>query len=94
MEKRTLIIDGAAVGGMEQLHGRFYAAFDFPDCYGENLDALHDCLTDIAGYNAVIRITNSSALADTLGEKTASALRRVLCDCAAENPSISVEFID
>ena len=93
MEKRTLIIDGASVGGMEQLHGRFYAAFDFPDCYGENLDALHDCLTEIAAYDAVIRITNDSALEKSLGEKTASALRRVLRDCAAENPHISVEFI-
>lgn len=93
METRTLIIDGASVGGMEQLHGRFFAAFDFPDCYGENLDALHDCLTGISGYNAVIRITNSSALEQSLGEKTAAALRRALTDCAAENPHISVEFI-
>lgn len=94
MENRTLIIDGASVGGMEQLHGRFYAAFDFPDCYGENLDALHDCLTDIGNYNAVIRITNDSALEQSLGEKTAAALRRVLRDCATENPHITVEFTD
>lgn len=91
---RTLIIDGAAIGGMEQLHGRFYAAFDFPECYGENLDALHDCLTDIADFDAHIRITNNSALEQTLGEKYAASLRRVLRDCAEENPHISVEFVD
>ena len=91
---RTLIIDGAAIGGMEQLHGRFYAAFDFPECYGENLDALHDCLTDIADFDAHIRITNNSALEQTLGEKYADSLRRVLMDCAEENPHISVEFVD
>lgn len=93
MENRTLIIDGASIGGMEQLHGRFYAAFDFPECYGENLDALHDCLTDIMEYDVVIRVTNASALEQSLGEKTAAALRRVLNDCAAENPHITVEFI-
>lgn len=47
MTKRTLVIDGAAIKGMEQIHGRFFAAFDFPDYYGENLDSLHDCLTEI-----------------------------------------------
>ncbi|MGN1340382.1 MAG: barstar family protein [Oscillospiraceae bacterium] len=94
MKNRTLIIDGASVGGMEQLHGRFYAAFDFPFCYGENLDALHDCLTDISAFNAVIRIINSGSLEQSLGEKNAAGLRRVLLDCAAENPHISVEFTD
>lgn len=94
MNDRTLIIDGASVKGMEQIHGRFSAAFDFPDYYGENLDALHDCLTDIAGYNAVIRITNNSALERSIGGKCADALRRVLNDCAEENPHIIVQLID
>lgn len=91
---KTLIIDGASIGGMEQIHGRFYAAFDFPECYGENLDALHDYLGDISDYDAHIKITNSSSLEQTIGENNAAALRRVLCDCAAENPHITVEFVD
>lgn len=92
--KRTLIIDGANIGGMEQLHGRFYAAFDFPECYGENLDALHDYLTEMIKYNAEIQILNSSSLGDSLGENNAQALRRVLADCAAENPHIIVRYDD
>lgn len=87
--KRTLIIDGAAIGGMEQLHGRFCAAFDFPDCYGENLNALHDCLTDTS-YDAQIIIRNTDALSNSLGEKNAKALLKTLSDCAEENPHISV----
>lgn len=92
--KRTLIIDGANIGGMEQLHGRFYAAFDFPECYGENLDALHDYLTELSAYDAEIQILNSSSLGDSLGENNAQALRRVLADCAAENPRITVRYDD
>lgn len=92
--KRTLIIDGENIGGMEQLHGRFFAAFDFPDCYGENFDALHDCLTEICAYDAEILIRNSSSLGGSLGEKNAQTLRRVLSDSAAENPRISVKYDD
>ena len=29
------------------LHRAFAEALSFPDHYGNNLDALHDCLTDI-----------------------------------------------
>ena len=42
----TLIINAETIGGMDQIHGRFYAAFNFPECYGENLDALWDVLTE------------------------------------------------
>lgn len=93
MTKRTLVIDGAAIKGMEQIHGRFFAAFDFSDYYGENLDSLHDCLTEIP-YKVVIRITNNSALEESIGERYAKAFRRVLKDSAEENPNITVEFTD
>lgn len=89
---KTLIIDAASISGMDQIHGRFYAAFDFPECYGETLDSLHDYLGEINGYDAVIRILNSSELENRLGEGEAKVLRKVLSDSAAENPCISVEF--
>lgn len=89
---KTLIIDAASISGMDQIHGRFYAAFDFPECYGETLDSLHDYLGEINGYDALIRIVNSTQLESRLGEGQAQALRRVLTDSAAENPCITVEF--
>ena len=89
---KTLIMDAASISGMDQIHGRFYAAFDFPECYGETLDSLHDYLGEINGYDAVIRILNSSELENRLGEGEAKALRKVLSDSAAENRCISVEF--
>lgn len=94
MENRTLIIDAAHIDSMDQIHDRFYAAFDFPECYGETLDSLHDYLGEINRYDAEIRILNNAALDGTLGEKEAQALRAVLRDSAGENPRITVQFID
>lgn len=89
---KTLIIDAATVGGMDVIHGRFFAAFDFPDCYGETLDSLHDYLGEI-NTDVEIKFLNSAALESSLGEKEAAGLRRVLKDSAAENPNIHVEFL-
>ena len=90
---KTLIIDAATVGSMDIIHGRFYAAFDFPECYGETLDSLHDYLGEI-NTEAEIKILNNSALEGSIGEKDTAGLRRVLNDSAAENPNIHVEFLD
>lgn len=90
---KTLLIDAASIGGMDMIHGRFYAAFDFPECYGETLDSLHDYLGEI-NTEAEIKIINNSALEGSIGDSEAKALRRVLTDSAAENPNIKVEFVD
>ncbi len=90
---KTLIIDAATIGGMDMVHGRFYAAFDFPECYGETLDSLHDYLGEV-NTEAEIRILNNSALENSLGEKEAKALRKVLTDSASENENLHIEFVD
>ncbi len=91
---KTLIINAAAIDSMDQIHDRFYAAFDFPECYGENLDALYDYLCEIVKEDAEIKIRNSSVLEQNIGEKEASGLRRVLADAERENPHITVVFED
>lgn len=88
---KTLIIDGASISGMDQIHGRFYAMFSFPECYGESLDELREYL-NMVEYDALVRITNSAALDKQLGKEQADALRRVLTDCAAENPHLTIEL--
>lgn len=90
---KTLIIDAATISGMDMVHGRFYAAFDFPECYGETLDSLHDYLGEV-NTEAEIRILNNSALESSLGEKEAKALRKVLTDSASENENLHIEFVD
>ena len=41
------VLDGSSVGSREALHRTLAAGLRLPDWYGGNLDALHDCLTDI-----------------------------------------------
>ena len=44
---KQVIINGAAVASMADIHHLLAAELDFPEWYGHNLDALHDCLTEI-----------------------------------------------
>ena len=46
MEK--IIIDCKSIKSKEELHQLIKRKMNFPDYYGNNLDALHDCLTDIS----------------------------------------------
>lgn len=91
--KKTLLIDGKTVVGKEQLHERFAAAFDFPDYYGANLDALFDCLGDV-NCEAEIRIINAKNLEENIGRDYAENLKSALLDAQNEFPNITVEFID
>lgn len=43
------IIDCTRIHSREDLHAIFREALAFPEWYGDNLDALYDCLTEISG---------------------------------------------
>ena len=40
------ILDGKKMVSREETHRYLKETFGFPDYYGKNLDALHDCLTE------------------------------------------------
>ena len=42
------ILDGKNMVSREEIHGYLKETFGFPDYYGNNLDALHDCLMERA----------------------------------------------
>ena len=45
-ENRTIILDVSKAGSVREVHELLKEAFGFPEYYGRNWDALHDCLGD------------------------------------------------
>lgn len=86
------VLDGGSVGNRETLHRVLAAELQFPDWYGGNLDALHDCLTEINQPTELV-IRGSDALETALGSY-AAAFRRVLADSAAQNDALTVTWED
>ena len=84
------IIDGNAVTSMEEIHKSLAEQLGFPEWYGSNLDALHDCLTDLHE-EADVSIIHSDALLETLGPAFVR-LSRVLSDAADENPYLKLHL--
>ena len=84
------IIDGNSVTSMEEIHKSLAEQLGFPEWYGGNLDALHDCLTDLHE-DVDVSIVHSDALLETLGPAFVR-LSRVLSDAADENPYLKLHL--
>ena len=52
---RRIILDGRELTSKEKLHSVLKEALNLPDYYGNNLDALHDCLTQMPGIELQLR---------------------------------------
>ena len=70
-----------------ELHRVFADALNFPDHYGRNLDALHDCLTAI-GEETRLNFLHFPSL-----PFPAAGLLRVLRDSENENPKLEISLI-
>ena len=70
------------------LHQALKEELSLPEYYGNNLDALADCLTDLSEDTLLI-LKDFSALEQTLGDY-AVRFRRVLQHCAAENGHLNL----
>lgn len=84
------IIDGNSVTSMEDIHASLARQLEFPEWYGGNLDALHDCLTDFHE-DVDVSIVHPEALFETLGNAYVR-LTRVLSDAAEENPYLKLHL--
>ncbi|MBQ9956212.1 MAG: barstar family protein [Ruminococcus sp.] len=89
---KELIINGKEIESKETLHRVFSEGLSFPEWYGNNLDALNDCLTDINEETTVI-IEEFGALRDNLGSY-ADKLKKVLRCVSSENEKITVDYIN
>jgi ribonuclease inhibitor len=65
---------------MDAIHAQLARELAFPDWYGKNLDALHDCLTE---RKDPVEFT-------LLHPEERPVLVRVLKDAAEENPNICI----
>lgn len=63
----TITLDAKLMKDVKSTHNYLKEKFNFPYYYGENLDALYDCLGDIME-ETVIELENSQSLKDNLGD--------------------------
>ena len=85
-----IIIDGKRMTSVEETHRYLARTLRLPPYYGHNLDALHDCLTDL-GRGVWIILINGDLLDASLGDY-AAALRRVFTEAC--NAPYAAHFIE
>ena len=73
----------------EKAHDDLAKALQFPNYYGKNLDALHDCLTSLSDTQLVIE---DCAVASEKMEKWPGFLA-VFFDSAAQNPGLEIKLL-
>lgn len=83
-----IILDGQTIDSRETLHQRLTELLQLPVWYGKNLDALHDCLTDLRE-PITLRVIHAHALRESLGGY-ASGFSHVLVDSERENEKLTV----
>ena len=87
-----VIIDGRTITDKAMLHAYLKEQCNFPDYYGNNLDALYDVLTE-RSETLEIKVEHAEELKEILcgyGE----AFMETLLDAAAENESVKVEIVN
>ncbi len=86
MRKLTLQCD--SLGSLQELHSAMASLLSFPAYYGENFDAMFDCLTDICEPTRLeVRDLKNSGLG-----AAARVFRQVLLDADESNPNFHVRF--
>ena len=88
MRRRTL--DCSQIESVAGLHLQLTELLDLPEYYGNNLDALADCLSEIHQDTCLV-LEQPEALTEALGDY-AERFFRLLEHCASENPFFHVEM--
>jgi ribonuclease inhibitor len=86
MKKVTL--DGSSISNQIELHEHLAKELLLPEWYGKNLDALHQCLTNLRVETELV-LQHSKELLQSLGEY-GKAFLRVLQLAAEENPRLHI----
>ena len=81
-------INGWCMGTREKAHAHLKKRLSLPDYYGNNLDALCDCLTEI-GEPTEITLVNAAYMRRRLGDYGTKLLSALLA-CTGENPRLKL----
>ncbi len=87
---KAFVLNCSEIHSRYQLHEKIAEGLGFPEWYGRNLDALHDCLTEIAE-NTSFTLNDFSALEENLGGY-AELLKKVLSHASKENEKLLIEI--
>lgn len=79
-------IDCSRISSREEFHRTFAEVLSFPDWYGNNLDALHDCLTSLSG---TLRLENWDIAEARLG-KYGIAAKKAIAAAGCENQNLDI----
>ena len=85
---KEITINCAGIGTMAEIHDLLSRELCFPDWYGRNLDALHDCLCSL-GQDTRLNFLHFSALPFPTG-----GLLKVLADCENQNPHLEISLVN
>ena len=80
------IIDCSTIRTKEDLHRLFRETLSFPECYGNNLDALYDCLTECTG---TVRLMDWDTAENYLGAYGKKA-KKVIATAALHNTALDL----
>ena len=85
---KTIIINESIFFEEDDLHAYLAARLDFPAYYGNNLDALQDCLGDIDDQTRVyiVRLANF----ESEGAEWFGRFIRVFKQAASDNPNLDI----
>ena len=90
MKEMTLDVSNLADRG--EFHALLKEALEFPQWYGENLDALYDCLTDLSE-DIEVTFTGWEALTRQLGSY-ADRAKTAMGYAQRRNPHFKASFLD
>lgn len=82
-----IVLDGADYRKKADFFADIKEKMQFPDYFGNNLDALADCLSE-RGNDTTLILLNDRELQENLGEY-AGGILQVFTDCAERNSHLS-----
>ena len=84
---KEIVINCASIASMAEIHEILARELNFPQWYGRNLDALHDCLTAISEETSITFLHFPSLPFRTAG------LLNVLRDSERENEKLEISLV-